>query len=142
MKSTLVSAFVVAAVCSTVFVSRALAGPRQGGNQTAGNASGVVIGGYVPPRTPLPPLIAPNLSTSPLTVSGNANKVVTHGRSTPSQPIVFSPPPGGPLKVIQAKDTSASGNISGRNSVENPFHGSILDAGLSKSSSSKSAALP
>jgi hypothetical protein len=119
-----------------------------------------------------PPLIAPNLSISPLTVTATADKVVTRstsgrqsdrsggvstsgsnqfnqGKMVPvsggpdrSERIFFSPPPGGPPKVAQLPETSGTGNIAGTNLADHPFRGSILDTGLSKPSNSKSTDQP
>jgi len=87
--------------------------------------SGGPIGGYVPPRTPLPPLTAPPSTSATASLVSSSSTAAAK-----STKVIFTPPPtivGVPASV------TGTGNIAGANVADRAFSsegGSILNTGL------------
>jgi hypothetical protein len=183
MKSTLICAFIAAAICSAFFVSSANAGGghhHQGlgmsnssmstnvtptgrsplgepvfliPSSTVTATSGGPIGGYVAPKTPLPPLHAPpSMGATASLVSSNSGGGAPRGRIFTSQRklsamekqtalsgpergthVIFTPPP---TIVGVTPSAVGTGNIAGNSLADRTFAGSsILNTGLGSASS-------
>jgi len=139
MKSTLVSIFFVAAVCSTVFVSSVAAGGRDREGSTSINGTQVNSStGRSSLGEPvfLIPSTGGNHPDRKLGGSTSSTNQSTPGKFVPAsgadrrEHMFFIPPPGGPPKVAQLPQVSGTGNIAGANLADHPFQGSLLNIGL------------
>ena len=152
MKSTPVSALVLAAFCTAAVVSSVVAGgrDREGSTSINGTQANTSTG-----RSSLgePVFLIPSTggknSDRNVGVSTSGNNRSPQGKMVPvsggvdrREQIVFTPPPGGPPRVAQLPEVSGTGNVAGANLADHPFSGSILNTGLSKASSPSGPDLP
>jgi hypothetical protein len=124
--------------------------PSSSSNGSSTASSGGPIGGYVPPRTPLPPLIAPPSTTATASLvppSSTSNSSTGSGREhiqrvSPAREaahimsgrvddrgtkVIFTPPP---TIVGVTPSVTGTGNLAPNNLADRTFGPSILNAGL------------
>jgi len=148
MKSICVYSSAVALACSALLISSADAGGRHHfglssssastRSITSTNLSGGPIGGYVGPRTPLPPLKAPpsttntaSLTAKPATTGGQGTATQSGSATNHSTKVIFTPPPtfvGVPPSVNGPVNAAAANRA-----VDGTFGGSIMNTGLTGS---------
>lgn len=107
------------------------------------------IGGYVGPRTPLPPLVAPPSTTNTASLGSSAAAARSGAQgagaisvqsqrqeTTRSTHVIFTPPP---TFVGVSPSVNGPANAAAANRAEKIFSGSMLDVGLGAGSTESSA---